>query len=175
MGRCYGNLVNRIDENKNFNKDKLIHVGDDITMYHWSDRDCFYVTEVINQKHIKILPYHVCADQDKKLGMGHQEWLYFKTRKELNKYLHKYHRDREFYNEEDEPIELKYRYNKWFKVHRYTKEDLDSVNMFGEKLRNAFFTKKEVDRLENNKDVCRYSAFGNISFGVKDHYYDWEF
>ena len=28
----YGNLTNRFEEGKNYNKDKAIHVGDDITM-----------------------------------------------------------------------------------------------------------------------------------------------
>lgn len=175
--KVYGNLTNRFSENKNYNKDKQIHVGDDITKYWHSDRTCYYVTEVINQKDIKIKEYHVCADHSKLGGPGHQNWLYFKTKAEYNKYINSIFKDRNLDEkvEDSEPINIVYRYNKWMKKEAYTKEDLDSENMFGVKLRDGFFTDKEIENLENGKDVYRYYDFGNISFGVKDYYYDWEF
>ena len=175
MARCYGNLVNRIDENKNFNKDNIIHVGDDITMYYWSDRACYFVTDVVNQKHIKVKKYEVVADQSKPGGPGHQNWLYFKTRKEKNEYL-KHFFDREFEDFEHDEETWIYRYGKWKKAEMYIKEDLDSENMFGQKLRDVYFTDKEIEKLENNEVVYRYHDLpGKISFGVKSYYYDWEF
>lgn len=113
--KAYGLLNNRFEEGRNFNPDKLIHVGDDITMYYYSDRNCYYVTEVIDQKHIKVKRYHVCADHDKKGGMGHQDWMYFKTKKEENEYLSKFFPDREYDldPQEDEPEEWFFRYNTW--------------------------------------------------------------
>jgi gamma-glutamylcyclotransferase (GGCT)/AIG2-like uncharacterized protein YtfP len=174
--RVYGSLNNRFDENKNFLK-RDIQIGDDITMYHWSDRDCYYVTEVINQKHIKVRPYYVCADHSKKLDMGHQEWLYHKTLKEHNKYLNSVFKDRDLDEspEEKKPIEIVYRYNKWQIKHTYLPENLEGVDSFGRKLIDVFFTEKEISKLKAGKEVYRYSDFGNISFGVRDYYYDWSF
>lgn len=40
---------------------------------------------------------------------------------------------------------------------------------------NCFFTDKEIKKLEEWKEVYRYNDFGNISFGVRDYYYDWSF
>ena len=34
---------------------------------------------------------------------------------------------------------------------------------------------KKILKLENNKEVYRYQDFGNISFGVRDYYWDWSF
>lgn len=175
--KLYGNLTNRFEENKNYNKDKQIHVGDDITKYHYSDRTCYYVTEVLSQKHIKVKKYYVCADHSKPGGLGRQNWLYFKTRAEYNKYINSVFKDRDLDEnvKDDSPIELVYRYNKWMLKDTYTPKDLDSENMFGNKLRDVFFTNKEVKKLEEGKNISRYYNFGNISFGVKDYYYDYEF
>ena len=173
--RAYGNLNNRIEEGRNFNNDKQIHVGDDITKYWYSDRSCYYVTEVIDQKHIKIKRYHVCADHSKELDIGHQEWLYFKTKKEEQDYLKTIFTDREYDEEpkEDIEIELVYRYGKWKEVLTYT--DLEEENMFGKPLKEYYFTEKEIKKLEEGKPVHRYNDFGNISFGVRNYYYDWSF
>jgi len=52
MGKWYGNLSNRIDENKMFcNK---IEVGTPATTYDWSDRHAWEVISVTDQKHIVI-------------------------------------------------------------------------------------------------------------------------
>lgn len=177
MAKIYGNLTNRFSENKNYNEDKLIHIGDDITKYYWSDRSCYYVTDVINQKNIKVKKYEVVADKSKACGMGHQEWLYFKSRKECNEYLNTFYEDEKYEEnpKENPEIELAYRYNKWMRKETYTKDDLESEDMFGRKLRDCFFTDKEIKKLEEGKEVYRYNDFGNISFGVRDYYYDWSF
>jgi hypothetical protein len=117
--KWYGSITNRLQENKN-NLGRDIMVGDDITKYLWSDRTCYYVTKVEEQKHITIRQYEVIADRDKPGGMGHQNWLYFKTRKEANDYLNKYGLgERETW--EHQEIELVYRYGKWRE--KYTDRD----------------------------------------------------
>lgn len=141
--KWYGSISNRLQENKN-NLGRDIMVGDDITKYLWSDRTCYYVTKVKNQKHIFIKEYEIIADRDKPGGMGHQNWLYFKTRKEANDYLNKYGLgEREIW--EHQEIELVYRYGKW--------------------------REKYIDR--NGK--IQYRGNWDISFGIRDYYFDWEF
>ena len=173
--RAYGNLTNRIEEGHNFNSDKQIHVGDDLTKYYWSDRTCYYVTDVIDQKHIKIKKYHICADHSKEGGMGHQNWMYFKTRKEENDYLKQFFTDRDYPEDHQETpeIELVYRYGKWKEVSTYT--DLNGTNDFGVPFKDFLFTKNDIKKLEEGKPVYKYNDFGSISFGVRDYYYDYSF
>lgn len=155
MARVYGNLINRLQENRNHLKDGIIKEGDDITLYMWSDRTCYYVDKVIDQKHIIVKPYHVCADHSKPGGQGHQDWLYFKTLKEQNKYLNDQHimyNGKEQHWEEN-PVESKgeewvFRYGKWYKV---------------------------IGKSNEGNGKPTYTKVGNISFGVRDYYYDWEF
>lgn len=146
--KLYGSLNNRIEENNNFlNRD--IMPGDDITMYYWSDRTCYFVTKVVNQKHLFIHEYNVVADHSKPGGMGHQDWLYFKTNKEEQVYVNdcvaKGWLPKECYHDladikENQDIEIVYRYNKWWQ-----------------------------------KINGKYHKLQPISFGVKDYYYDWSF
>lgn len=148
--KLYGNLTNRFQEGHNFTG-REIREGDDITEYLWSDRVCYFITKVVDQKHIFIHRYRVVADQDKAGGMGHQNWLYFKTNKEANDYMKKYYPDQ--YGDtvyEDSDIELVFRYNHWNRVYR--------KNWNGE-----------------DYDKPRYNRMDHISFGVRDYYYDWEF
>lgn len=162
MARWYGSVVNRIEEGRNYSK-REIQVGDDITMYLWSDRYCYYVTEVIDQKHIKVREYEVVADHSKNIGMGHQEWLYFKTRKEANAYLNQYFPD----TYEENPIESPeedwvFRYGKWVRMTVFTKEN--------------YCTERELKSLKKKGYYNRYSELsGKISFGVRNYYYDWSF
>lgn len=146
-----GSIINRLNENRNFLNGE-IKEGTDITQYHYSDRTCLYVDKVIDQKHLLVKPYHVCADHSKPGGQGHQNWLYFKSLKEHNEYLNGLHLmldGREIrYNEnpvEPEPEEWVFRYNHWYRVIRH------------------------------GQDKPRYVRVGNISFGVREYYYDWEF
>ena len=162
--QIYGNLMNRLEENKNF-CGREIKAGDDITEYMWSDRYCYYVTEVDDQKRIKVLPYQVCADQDKAGGMGHQDWMYFKTKKEMYDYLRKYHPERypdDFDYEEEKEQTWVFRYGKWKREHVFTKEN--------------YCTEAEKKSLAKKGYYKRYSDLsGNISFGVRNYHYDWEF
>ena len=158
--KWYGSVVNRIEEGRNVPE---IKEGTDITMYYWSDRTCYYVTEVIDQKHIKVKEYEVCADHDKELGMGHQEWLYFKTRRERNDYISKYYPNHYVANiEEPEAETWVFRHNKWKREVTFTEEN--------------YCTERELKSLREKGYYKRYyDLSGKISFGVRNYYYDWEF
>lgn len=179
--KWYGSISNRIEEGHNYNDDKLIHIGDDITMYLWSDSYCYYVTKVIDQKHIFVRKYHVCADHSKPGGMGHQDWLYFKTAKEMHEYLNNCHIKDLQGNDmqtdldtiiEDEDTEWIFRYGSWREVSRFTKEQVEKNPdwMCHPK------TDKERKLYDEGKEVVQYyNLSGKVSFGVRNYYYDWEF
>lgn len=186
--RFYGSVINRLMEGRQVDN---IKVGMDITMYLWSDRHCYYVVDVINQKEIKVKKYLVCADQDKACGMGHQDWKYFKTAKEHNQYLNscKLEYDGKVikYDEnpkESEPETWVYRYKKWMKCNKY---DLDAWNKLVERCKEdskkpellahyySGLSDEEIEKIKSGKVVNKYSDLsGKISFGVRDYYYDWE-
>ena len=194
MAKWYGSITNRIDEGHNYNEDKLIHEGDDITEYFYSDCHCWYVTKVINQKDIFVKPYQVCADHSQPGGMGHQNWLYFKTVREEYEYLNSVFPDRQT-NLDDliEPSEHEwvYRYKGWFEVTRW---NLEKFNQAIERARESLsnpddlakaeqfaiwgtgLTADEITLIKNGKTVNKYHKLQQkISFGVRHYYYDWEF
>lgn len=151
----YGNLTNRLEEGKNYTG-REIRVGDDITMYLWSDRRCYYVTEVIDQKHIKVREYIVMHDKSKEWYMGNQDWVYFKTAEEAKKYHPTYE------NHRDEEETWVFRYGKWMTEFVFTE--------------NNYCTKRELESLNKKGYYKRYfDLSGKLSFGVRDYHYDWEF
>ena len=159
MGKkWYGDICNRLEENRNYTGREL-REGDDITMYYWSDRTCYYITKVVDQKHIFVRQYEVVADRSKEGGMGHQNWLYFKTYKEEQEYLNKCVDEglllascKQDINtiKEPEPEEWVFRYRHW---NRVIKKDI-----LGNPLPKPIYRKLEP-----------------ISFGVRNYYYDWSF
>lgn len=197
--RWYGSINNRIDEGKNYTG-REIKVGDDITMYYWSDRHCYYITKVVDQKHIFVKEYQVCADHSKAGGMGHQEWLYFKTKREKAQYLNSCHlkdmNGKEYPPEdldmiiEDEPEEWVFRYGKWKAVSRYNrkrwehclelsrkdhKADADPEHIKGLARYYLGLDDEAFAKVMNGEEVVKYHPLQPISFGVREYYYDWEF
>lgn len=164
MSKWYGSLTNRLEEGQNFTG-REIRTGDDITMYLWSDRNCYFVVGVESQKRIKVRRYYTCADHEKPGGMGHQDWMYFKTWDEWNEYLSKYHpeyHDPKEHRDEPDPQVWVFRYGKWMQEITYTDEN--------------YCTDREKKSLEKNGFYKRYfDLTGRVSFGVLDYYYDWEF
>ena len=151
--KFYGLLDNRLAEGKTY-CDK-IEKGTDITMYYYSDRECFYVTDVISDKEIKVKRYYVCADFSKPGGIGHQNWMYFKTAEEMHKYLIKLGRA-----SKNEGIASTSSRNAETWVFRYKK----------------WMQKVEFkDHISGKIVVEYYNLPGKISFGVRDYHYDWEF
>lgn len=165
----YGNLSNRLEEGKNFSGHE-ISIGDDITMYYYSDRTCYYVTEIVSRKplKIKVRRWYTCADHSKAGGMGHQDWMYFKTLDAMNKYLsgffpESYNADE--HREEPEASTWVFRYNKWMEEIRINRmpypEDC---------------TKREREHFEKYGWYNHYHDLpGRVSFGVRNYHYDWEF
>ena len=142
----YGNLSNRLEENKMF-CDK-IEVGTGVTEYYYSDRKAYEVTRVIDQKHIFIREYdHKAAGE----AMSNNWEL--------------------ISNPENPEIELIYRYNNWQSVITWTQKDVDRIVE-----RNGFFldTHGVCEKLKTKKEVKTYNKM-NISIGVADYYYDYEF
>ena len=190
--KWYGNVMNRLGEGRNYTHREL-QIGDDITMYLWSDRECYYITDVISQKEIKVKEYYVCADHSKPGGMGHQNWLYFKTLKEERDYLRQYFPDREEVDiPEPEPETWVYRYNKWQEMCAYTpeawnnlvqrcKEDIKDPDNNMENVIHlaqcyAHLSDEDVAKINAGKTIRRYHDLsGKVSFGIRDYYYDWEF
>lgn len=188
--KLYGSLNNRFEENKNYGDE--IKVGTDITMYYWSDRHCYYVTRVINQKHIFVKPYEVCANQDEEGGMGHQNWKYFKTVKEYNEYLLAHGLNGSVDTFENPEEEWQFRYGHWYQVNRYSRDTYDHVIAIATKdckvncdpdaiLKLARFylrelTDEEIEDIKNGKEIVKYQKIKQgISFNIRDYYYDWEF
>ena len=198
--KYYGNLINRIEEGKNYTN-REIQVGDDITMYYWSDRKCYYITKVADQKNIFVKPYEVCADHSKVGGMGHQNWLYFKTAKEMQQYIndcidkgliknsHKYDLSEVRENAEQEWC---FRYGHWNYVKRYNmnswnrclitaskdvKNPTENIEAVINLARHYFgLNDDEFAQMMLGKEIVKYERIQqNISFGVRDYYYDWEF
>lgn len=160
MARMYGNLINRLAENA---PSAPIQVGTDITMYQWSDRDCYYVSRVVNEKDIYVREYSVCADQSKDPCMGHQDWMYFKTDKECVDYLKSFDPDTKRIVCERPEEHWVFRYNKWMRC--YTIRD-----------EAACCTERECKAFAKNGFFNRYyDLYGKVRFGVRDYYYDWEF
>ena len=166
MSKWYGNLSNRLEEGQNFTG-REIRVGDDITMYKWSDRDVYYVTDVIDQKHIIVKPYLVCADKTKPGGMGHQDWVYFKTLKEHDEYLGIKNRTKDEYECFEQEERWVFRYGKWMNEHIVCGGVLENPEIYSERERNSF---RKNGFLKTYSDLS-----GRVSFGIRDYYYDWEF
>lgn len=164
MSKWYGNLENRLEEGKNYTG-RAIEIGDDITMYLWSDRHCYWVSEVINQKRIKVKPYFVCADKEKADGMGHQEWKYFKTVQKYGEYWGQSQESIDRMKDAEREEVWVFRYGKWMEEHRHT--EMKHPEDHG---------KRERDHFEKHGWYNTYhDLLGKVSFGVRDYYYDWEF
>ena len=152
MSKLYGSLDNRFNENKNFTH-RDIQVGDDITMYWWSDRTCYYITKVINQKHIFVKKYCIIADHHKPGGIGHQDWIYFKTCKEEQEYTNRC---------VEEGL-----------LPDYCKHNLSEIQEYSEE--EWVFRYNHWYSISYRNGVKIYTRLQPISFGVRDYYYDWEF
>ena len=169
--RWYGSIDNRLEEGKSVPE---IKKDMDITMYYWSDRTCYYVTDVIDQKHIKVKRYWVCADRDLPGGPGCQNWKYFKSRNEENEYLKQYGLGEDGTYPEEESEDWYFRNNKWKRAYTYS---LDKINsMEGDFFNWSIFTEREYAKIQSGEEVTKYSTLeAPISFGVRDYYWDWEF
>ena len=164
--KAYGSLNNRVDENKMFCE--KIEVGTGMTKYFWSDRRAYEVVSVINQKHLFVREY------DHK-GVGEcmsNTWELIS-------------------NEQNPLVEMKFRYGHWYEVSRCTYEhchnralqlvDDGTCKTYQAALNYVLWSndvhfkdEKEVEQFKNGKEYVRYNKV-NVSFGVAEYYFDYEF
>ena len=195
MGRkWYGSINNRIEEGHNYEPDKTIKEGTDVTVYGWSDRQCKYVIRVIDQKHIFVKDYYVIADRA--FGSHGDRWKYFKSLREQEAYLNDWYRshpeeaaeyeramgrpyeytDLDEIEEPSHEEEWIFRYGHWNRVIRFDKALAEKIEERSGWRGFRPKTKKEEEAFEAGKEVVRYDRIQEgISFGVRDYRYDWEF
>ena len=160
MGKWYGSVEARLEEGHNYTGRDHLEAGDDITMYLWSDQRCYWITEVVSEKEIKVKEYHVYRDHDelKRLypdghTMGHQSWRYLKTAEEVK--------------DEMRSWDSKY----------WTEENLKQVTeeLYFPERTWVFRYGKWWEKYEGVDGKTHYSKLDPISFGVRRYYHDWSF
>ena len=154
MTKLYGSLQNRLEENKTYCDE--IKVGTGMTEYSWSDRHAYEVIEVTDQKHVTV----------RRLDHKHVEDGCMDNNWEL------------ISNPNNPPREMVKRGSYWYTKAVCTKEWLESLPEDPEKRFEA-----QLWMAHNNFDYDTVMAKGsqtryhrsNVSFGVADYYYDYEF
>ena len=150
--KWYGNVCNRINENKMFCE--KIEVGTGLTRYDWSDRHAYEVVEVADQKHIKIREY-----DHKNVGVPMSN-------------------DWELVSNESNPIiELVKRGKYWYTVVSITVAEAKAIfegNNIDDKIWAAHNNFDLPDIIAKGKTKKNYHRW-NVSFGVAEYYYDYEF
>lgn len=153
--KFYGNLTNRLEENHMFCD--AIEVGTGMTEYLYSDRHAHEVVEVIDQKHIRVREYDHKHTGD---GCMDNSW--------------------ELVSNENNPVRAMTKRGKYWYwttvitsdiVEEYNKGDAET------KMNISLFLAQNglsVSDLEVRKKITRYHR-ANVSFGVADYYYDYEF
>lgn len=162
--KFYGSLDNRLEENKMY-CDK-IEIGTGMTQYYYSDRHAYEVVKVIDQTNVFVREY----DHKLKGEAFSNSW--------------------ELVSNENNPvIELKLRNGVWMRVLEYSKQNWleqaqEELKRGSVKTVEAWYdyckcmsglTPKEKEKIEAGKIVKKLRKFGNISFGVAEYYYDYEF
>lgn len=149
----YGNLNNRVEENRQYVEE--IKVGTGMTEYFWSDRHAYEVIAVKDQKHVTVREY----DHKKKSDTA------FSNDWEL------------ISNPENQTMDLVKRGKYWYTVVTITPEEAKEI-----------YEGSDIDAklwaCHNNFDLQEIIASGkkkstyhkrNVSFGVAEYYYDYEF
>lgn len=153
----YGSLQNRLEENKQFCDE--IKVGTGMTEYSYSDRHAYEVIAVENQKHVtvRLLDHKLVGEPMT------NNW--------------------ELISNEDNPVyELVKRGKYWYSKVVVTSDILDEIDREEAKGSDEwvrlllFLGHNDIDRdvLREKGKVTRYHRW-NVSFGVADYYYDYEF
>lgn len=143
----YGNLTNRLEENKMFCE--KIEVGTGVTEYSYSDRHAYEVVEVRDQKHVSI----------RRLDAIHVGEAMTNTWKLVS-------------NEENAVIDLAKRGDYWYREVTATIDDVNSEDIYRRLwlCHNGF----DCDKIRQKGKQTKYHKM-NVSFGVADYYYDYEF
>lgn len=153
--KWYGSLNNRVEENRQYCD--TIEVGTGMTRYSWSDRHAYEVTRVKDQKHVWVREYDV-----KHVGEPYtNNWELISNPENPEEYMTK-------------------RGNYWYRTVVITADDVKEIEARtneAERVQGLLWlchndVNKE-DVLAKGK-VTKYHR-ENVSFGVADYYYDYEF
>lgn len=161
--KLYGSLNNRMEENKMYCE--KIEVGTGMTKYSYSDRHAYEVVKVNDQTNVFVREYdHELAGEPMS-----NNWKLVS-------------------NENNPVIELKLKNGVWYQVIEYTrdlwlsnaknmaKEETHKIDIYYNYCKAmSGLTDKEKEKIENGKTVKKLRKFGNVSFGVAEYYFDYEF
>ena len=148
--KFYGSLSNRIEENHMYCDE--IKVGTGVTEYFWSDRHAYEVVAVKDQKHVTVR-----ALDHRHVGNGSMDnnW--------------------ELVSNESNPTkELERRGDIWYWSSTLTADDVKGIDDDLHWKLLVALAGFDIDKIrEKGKQTKRTRA--NVSFGVADYYYDYEF
>jgi hypothetical protein len=154
MGRqWYGSINNRIEENRQFCE--TIEVGTGMTEYSWSDRHAYEVIEVTDQKHVKVREYD---HKSKSHEPYTNDWELIS-------------------NENNYTMDLVKRGKYWYTMVTITPEEAKEIlegNDIDAKIWACHNNFDLQDIVAKGKKKTTYHR-KNVSFGVADYYYDYEF
>lgn len=145
--KLYGSLNNRLEEGRQFCK--TIEVGTGVTEYSYSDRTAYEVVSVKDQKHVSIRKY-----DHKAIGEPMSNtWELIS-------------------NENNPVIDLVKRGDVWYRTKTATLEHVnsDDIHVSLWLCANGF----DREKIQKAGKQTKYQKM-NISFGVADYYYDYEF
>lgn len=149
----YGNLNNRLEENRQFCDE--IKVGSGMTEYLYSDRHAYEVVAVKDQKHVTVRMLDA-----KHVGEA------FENKWELTS------------NKNNPTMEMAKRGNRWYRVSTVTADFLDGcregTDDYVEKMLWLCHNGISVQQLKEKGKITKYHVM-NVSFGKADYYYDYEF
>lgn len=147
--KFYGNLMNRIEEGKQFCRE--ITVGTGMTEYHWSDRTPYEVIAVKDQKHVTVRRLDYKA---KNPGAMDNVWELYS-------------------NPENPACDMVKVGDVWYWTVTVTAADLDAMKDQYD-LFHLCVGGFDPDKIRaKGKQTKRTKA--NVSFGVARYYYDYEF
>ena len=150
MSAWYGSIQNRIEENRMFCDE--IRVGTGMTEYSYSDRHAYEVIEVKDQKHVvvRVLDHKHVGD-----GCMDNAW--------------------ELLSNEDNPTYYMTKRGKyWYFTNTLTSEDIVGIDDDMELRLRVVLSGFEPEKIKANGSQTRYRR-ANVSFGVAEYYYDYEF
>lgn len=150
MAKWYGSLNNRLEEGRQFCP--VIEVGTGMTEYHWSDRTAYEVVAVRDQKHVTVReldPVHVgdgCMDNRWELHSNPA-------------------------NPECDMVKVG---EVWYWTDTCTAAELAEIEKDTRNLLALVVAGFDPDKIRaKGKQTKRRKA--NVSFGVADYHYDYEF
>lgn len=150
MSKWYGSLQNRIEENRQFCGE--IKVGTGMTEYSWSDREAYEVIEVKDQKHVvvRLLDHKHIGD-----GCMDNEW--------------------ELISNENNPTYLMTkRGNYWYYTVTWTADEIEGKDDDWQVMLSLAHGGFDKNVIRARGSQTKYHR-ANVSFGVANYHYDYEF